>query len=128
VFRRDPASTSRSAGRWIRDALARFSRSREERRLPRIGEDGQTDESGLMLIPLYQALGDDGFFVARVVAFWLGVSRVMRKSGAAGSSPSAVSGARSTIRTSVRKHEDSPVLPLQLFPCSVSGRCDGRTG
>ncbi len=39
-------------------------------------------ESGLMLMPLYQALGDDGFFLARVIRpFWLSVSRVLRRSG-----------------------------------------------
>ncbi len=33
----------------------------------------------LVLLPLYQALGDDGFFLARAVpAFWLGVARWLR--------------------------------------------------
>lgn len=42
----------------------------------------RASESGLMLMPLYQALGDDGFFLARVVRpFWLSMSRVLRRSG-----------------------------------------------
>jgi hypothetical protein len=36
-------------------------------------------ESGRLLMPLYQALGEDGFFSVREVrVFWLGVSRVLR--------------------------------------------------
>jgi succinylglutamate desuccinylase len=35
---------------------------------------------GLILLPLYQGQGDDGFFVARGVwPFWLGVSSVLRR-------------------------------------------------
>lgn len=37
-------------------------------------------ESGLMLMPLYQALGEDGFFIGRQVAgFWLWLSGVLRR-------------------------------------------------
>ena len=37
-------------------------------------------ESGLILMPLYQALGDDGFFLAREVKrFWLNVSATLRR-------------------------------------------------
>ena len=37
-------------------------------------------ESGLILMPLYQALGDDGFFLAREVKrFWLNLSALLRK-------------------------------------------------
>jgi hypothetical protein len=36
-------------------------------------------ESGRLLMPLYQSLGDDGFFSVREVrVFWLGVSRLLR--------------------------------------------------
>ena len=37
-------------------------------------------ESGLILMPLYQALGDDGFFLARQVKrFWLNLSALLRR-------------------------------------------------
>lgn len=37
-------------------------------------------DSGLMLMPLYQALGEDGFFIGRQVAgFWLRLSGVLRR-------------------------------------------------
>lgn len=37
-------------------------------------------ETGLLLLPLYQGLGDDGFFVAREVRpFWLRVSALLRR-------------------------------------------------
>jgi len=37
-------------------------------------------ESGRILLPLYQALGDDGFFVTREVkTFWLKISKLLRK-------------------------------------------------
>jgi len=37
-------------------------------------------ESGLILLPLYQKLGDDGFFLGREVKqFWLGLSAMLRK-------------------------------------------------
>lgn len=41
-------------------------------------------EDGLILMPLYQKLGEDGFFVARRVApIWLKVSALLRRLGAA---------------------------------------------
>jgi predicted deacylase len=41
-------------------------------------------ESGMVLMPLYQPLGDDGFFVARdVKSFWMNVSAVLRRLGVA---------------------------------------------
>jgi succinylglutamate desuccinylase len=37
-------------------------------------------ESGLILMPLYQKLGEDGFFIGREIApFWLRLSAVLRK-------------------------------------------------
>lgn len=40
----------------------------------------RASESGMILMPLYQALGDDGFFLVREVRpFWLSVSRILRK-------------------------------------------------
>jgi succinylglutamate desuccinylase len=39
----------------------------------------QAPEAGLMLMPLYQGQGDDGFFLARAVApFWLRLSALLR--------------------------------------------------
>ena len=36
-------------------------------------------ESGMIVMPLYQKLGEDGFFVARYIApFWLWLSRLLR--------------------------------------------------
>ena len=41
-------------------------------------------ESGLILLPLYQSLGNDGFFLGRRISpTWLRVSRMMRKAGLA---------------------------------------------
>jgi succinylglutamate desuccinylase len=40
----------------------------------------KASETGLILMPLYQALGDDGFFLVREVErFWLRLSAVLRK-------------------------------------------------
>jgi succinylglutamate desuccinylase len=40
----------------------------------------KAQEKGLILLPLYQALGDDGFFLGREVKrFWLNLSRILRK-------------------------------------------------
>lgn len=42
-------------------------------------------ESGLIMMPLYQKLGEDGFFIGRVIApFWLRLSAVLRKLNVAG--------------------------------------------
>lgn len=39
-------------------------------------------ESGVILMPLYQPLGDDGFFIGRRISpFWLWLSRVLRRIG-----------------------------------------------
>lgn len=41
----------------------------------------KANETGMILMPLYQKLGNDGFFLAREVApFWLWLSKVLRKS------------------------------------------------
>lgn len=40
----------------------------------------EAPETGLILMPLYQKQGEDGFFIVReVAAFWLTVSKVLRK-------------------------------------------------
>ena len=42
--------------------------------------DIRARETGLVLLPLYQALGDDGFFLGREVRkFWLGLSALLRR-------------------------------------------------
>lgn len=42
-------------------------------------------ESGMILMPLYQKLGDDGFFLGReILPFWLWLSRVLRRAGIPG--------------------------------------------
>jgi len=38
------------------------------------------EESGVLLMPLYQRLGDDGYFIGRPIAkFWLRLSAFLRK-------------------------------------------------
>lgn len=45
----------------------------------------KANESGLILMPLYQKLGDDGFFLGReILPFWLWLSRVLRSLGIPG--------------------------------------------
>lgn len=45
----------------------------------------KASESGLLMMPLYQKLGEDGFFLGREIApFWLKLSAILRRSGAAG--------------------------------------------
>ncbi|HTH50861.1 MAG TPA: succinylglutamate desuccinylase/aspartoacylase family protein [Pyrinomonadaceae bacterium] len=45
-----------------------------------IGGDVRARESGLLLTPLYQHLGEDGFFIGRPVArFWIVLSEVLRR-------------------------------------------------
>jgi succinylglutamate desuccinylase len=40
----------------------------------------EAPEDGMILLPLYQGLGEDGFFIAREVApWWLGVSALLRR-------------------------------------------------
>jgi Succinylglutamate desuccinylase / Aspartoacylase family len=40
----------------------------------------KSGEKGLILMPLYQKLGEDGFFIGREISpFWLSVSRLLRK-------------------------------------------------
>ena len=44
------------------------------------GEDIAAHHDGVILMPLYQGLGDDGFFIARPVrAYWLEISKLLRK-------------------------------------------------
>jgi predicted deacylase len=40
----------------------------------------RASRSGVILMPLYQKLGDDGFFIGqRIAPFWLGVSAILRR-------------------------------------------------
>jgi len=44
------------------------------------GDSVHSPESGLLLLPLYQGQGDDGFFISReVLPFWLRVSSFLRR-------------------------------------------------
>lgn len=57
-------------------------------------------ESGRILMPLYQQLGSDGFFVVREVRpFWLGASAVLRRLGAERVAP---------LLPGVRRHPELP--------------------
>jgi succinylglutamate desuccinylase len=75
-------------------------------------------ETGMVLMPLYQPLGDDGFFVARdVKAFWLRLSGVLRRLGVAewvgrlpGVRPLAGTTGALIVNTSVAR-----LFPLQVF-------------
>lgn len=75
-------------------------------------------EAGMVLMPLYQPLGDDGFFVARgVKMFWLRISGALRRLGIAewvGRLPGVrpLSGAPGSliVNTSVARF-----FPLQVF-------------
>jgi succinylglutamate desuccinylase len=75
-------------------------------------------ETGMVLMPLYQPLGDDGFFVARdVKAFWLRLSGVLRRLGVAewvgrlpGVRPLAGTTGSLIVNTSVAR-----LFPLQVF-------------
>ena len=45
-----------------------------------LGGEIKASETGLILLPLYQALGDDGFFLGREVnSFWLNLSALLRR-------------------------------------------------
>lgn len=75
-------------------------------------------EKGLLLMPLYQPLGDDGFFVAREIKqFWLKVSSVLRRLGIAswaallpGVRKLAADGDSFIVNTYLAR-----LFPLQLF-------------
>lgn len=76
------------------------------------------NENGLLLMPLYQKLGEDGFFLGREVApFWLKLSWVLRKLRV---------GSAMHVLPGVRKSPDDPdvfeintrvarLFPLQIF-------------
>ncbi len=78
----------------------------------------QSPRKGLILMPLYQGKGDDGFFVGRDVApFWLWLSKLLRNMGA----PTLI-----RIFPGVRRHPDDSgslvidtrvarFFPLQIF-------------
>ncbi|HQR37691.1 MAG TPA: succinylglutamate desuccinylase/aspartoacylase family protein [Blastocatellia bacterium] len=75
-------------------------------------------EGGMILMPLYQAKGNDGFFIARrVKAFWLKLSALLRK---------AHVGRMMYLLPGVRRHANDPaalivntrlarIFPMQVF-------------
>lgn len=58
-----------------------FQRVKRDQLLARDrGSDVRAEETGRILLPLYQALGADGFFISRPFnGFWLSVSALLRK-------------------------------------------------
>ncbi len=77
----------------------------------------EAPETGLILLPLYQGQGDDGFFIAREVKmFWLKVSALLRKLRLS---------ATMAILPGVRRHsEDDDVLIVdtsvaRLYPLEI---------
>jgi hypothetical protein len=59
----------RISSRYVEAALAKD-----------LGGEIKASETGLILLPLYQALGDDGFFLGREVnSFWLNLSALLRR-------------------------------------------------
>lgn len=75
-------------------------------------------ESGMVLLPLYQELGDDGFFLARTVKpFWLNLSAFLRRLKVGdyvhllpGVTRQAPDGGSLVVNTRIAR-----VLPLQVF-------------
>lgn len=75
-------------------------------------------ESGLILMPLYQALGDDGFFLAREVKrFWLNLSALLRRFGIGNVMPllPGVRRDRSNADVLIINTRIARLLPLQIF-------------
>ncbi len=70
----------RITSRWSL-ALGIFRQSGAGRFWHEIGRGrSKPRETGLILLPLYQTLGDDGFFLGREVKrFWLNLSALLRK-------------------------------------------------
>ncbi|MEQ1606259.1 MAG: succinylglutamate desuccinylase/aspartoacylase family protein [Pyrinomonadaceae bacterium] len=75
-------------------------------------------ETGLLLMPLYQKLGEDGFFIGRQISpFWLWLSGVLRRIGIQkiihilpGVSRSPGSASTLLVNTRIAR-----ILPLQIF-------------
>ena len=75
-------------------------------------------EKGLILMPLYQALGDDGFFLAREVKrFWLSLSALLRRLRIGNVMPllPGVRGDRSNPDVLIINTRIARLLPLQIF-------------
>ncbi len=75
-------------------------------------------ESGLILMPLYQKLGEDGFFIGREVAvFWLAVSAILRRIGVQKLMPllPGVRRDKSDPETMIVNTKTARFFPLQIF-------------
>jgi predicted deacylase len=75
-------------------------------------------ESGLILMPLYQVLGDDGFFLAREVKrFWLNLSALLRRFRIGNVMPllPGVRADRSNTDVLIINTRIARLLPLQIF-------------
>lgn len=75
-------------------------------------------ETGLLLLPLYQALGDDGFFLGREIKnFWLSLSAVLRRLRV-GNYVHLLPGVRRDLKNEnllIVNTRVARVLPLQVF-------------
>ena len=80
--------------------------------------DVRSDEKGLILMPLYQKLGEDGFFVGRDVArFWIWLSGVLRHLKVANLMP-LLPGVRESATDRETLEIDTRIarfFPLQIF-------------
>jgi len=75
-------------------------------------------ESGMVLLPLYQKLGDDGFFLGRTVKpFWLKLSSVLRRLKVGGYAHLFPGVSRQTTdgKSFVVNTRIARILPLQIF-------------
>jgi succinylglutamate desuccinylase len=75
-------------------------------------------ESGLILMPLYQKLGDDGFFLGREVAdFWIRLSGILRRMKVGNLMPILPGVSRSTTDPDIFEIDTriARFFPLQIF-------------
>lgn len=82
------------------------------------GLDVKAVESGMVMMPLYQKLGEDGFFLAReVAAFWIWLSGVLRRLRIGDLMPILPGVRRSEKRFDILEIDTSIArfFPLQIF-------------
>ncbi len=75
-------------------------------------------ETGLILMPLYQKLGEDGFFIGQEVAvFWLAVSAILRRAGVQRLMPllPGVRRDQADPETLIVNTKTARLFPLQIF-------------
>src|SRR5690606_11006080 len=82
------------------------------------GLDVKAVESGMVMMPLYQKLGEDGFFLAReVAAFWIWLSGILRRLRIGDLMPILPGVRRSEKRFDILEIDTSIArfFPLQIF-------------